>query len=158
MKKGIIAVFSTIMGAAVGAAIVSKMATITMDERTKKVDKFKSYYHMLNQWILIKKEGKSLEKYFLDRGYKTIAIYGMGEMGNRLYEELKDSVVEVKYAVDKNASRAYSELDIVDLEDDLEEVDAIVVTAVFEFDEIENNLSEKGNFSIVSLEDVIYEL
>ncbi len=157
MKKGGVAVLSTLIGAVAGAAAVGKVQGKTINQKAEKVDKFKGYYNMLNQWLVIKQEGKSLEKYFTDNGYKTIAIYGMGEMGNRLYDELKGTSVTVKYAVDKNAASTYSELDVIDPEDDYEEVDAIVVSAIFAFDEIEEMLSDKVDFPVVSLEDVVYE-
>lgn len=157
MKKGGVAVLSTLIGAVAGAAAVGKVQGKTINQKAEKVDKFKGYYNMLNQWLVIKQEGKSLEKYFTDNGYKTIAIYGMGEMGNRLYDELKGTSVTVKYAVDKNAASTYSELDVIDPEDDYEEVDAIVVSAIFAFDEIEEMLSDKVDFQVVSLEDVVYE-
>ena len=159
MKKGSVAVLSALFGAVAGAAGNNVLSQKKIDQKAEKVDKFKSYYNMLNQWLLLKQEGKSLEKYFEDNGYKTIAIYGMGEMGNRLYDELKNSkVVEVKYAIDKNASSTYSELDVVDVDDEMDEVDAVVVSAIFAFDEIEEDLSAKVDCPIVSLEDVVYEV
>jgi len=113
---------------------------------------------MLNQWLMLKQEGKSLEKYFIDNGYKTVAIYGMGEMGNRLYDELKNSTeVTVKYAVDQNAASTYAEIDVIDKDDEYEDADVMVVTATFAFDDISEELSEKVEFPIVSLEDVVFE-
>ena len=159
MKKGSVAVLSALLGAAAGAAGNNVLSQKKIDQKTEKVDKFKGYYNMLNQWLLLKQEGKSLEKYFTDNGYKSIAIYGMGEMGNRLYDELKNSkVVEVKYAIDKNAAATYSELDIVDVDDEMDEVDAVVVSAIFAFDEIEEDLGAKVDCPVVSLEDVVYEV
>lgn len=158
MKKGTVAVLSTLIGAVAGAAGSGYFGTKEVEKKIAKVDKFKSYYNMLNQWLILKQEGKSLEKYFVDNGYKTVAIYGMGEMGNRLYDELKGSSVTVKYAIDKDAANTYSELDVFDLEDDLEAVDAVVVTAVFAFDEIEEKLTESIDYPIISLEDVVYDV
>ncbi len=158
MKKGGVAVFSTLIGAAAGFAGSSYLGNKKVEQKAEKVDKFKSYYNMLNQWLILRQEGKTLEKYFLDNGYKTIAIYGMGEMGNRLYDELKGTSVEVKYAIDKNAARTYSELTVIDPDDDYEPVDAVVVSAIFAFDEIEGQLSEKLDCPVVSLEDVVYEI
>lgn len=158
MKKGVIGVLGTVAGAVAGAAVVSKLSGNAVEEKSGKVDKFKGYYNMLNQWLILKQEGKSLEKYFTDNGYKTVAIYGMGEMGNRLYDELKDSQnVEVKYAIDKNAMSTYSDLDVKEMEDELPVVDVIVVTATFAFDEIETELHEITNYPVVSLDDVVYE-
>jgi len=159
MKKGMAGVLGGILGATAGALAVGKVTSKTIDEKQDKVDKFKTYYKMLNQWLALKQEGKSLEKYFEENGYKTIAIYGMGEMGNRLYDELKNSkVVEVKYAIDKNASSTYSELDVIDVDDEMDEVDAVVVSAIFAFDEIEEDLGAKVDCPVVSLEDVVYEV
>jgi len=158
MKKVGIGLIAALTGAVAGAVGVSYFKNKKIVEKEGKVDKFKDYYNLLNQWLMNKNEGKKIEKYFLDNGYKTIAIYGMGELGNRLYEELKDSEIDVKYAIDKNAESTYSELTVIDLDEDMEPVDVILVTAFFAFEEIQETLEEKVDYPIVSIEDVIYEL
>lgn len=156
MKKGFVAFLSGSIGAIAGALGAEYLSNKSIIEKSKKVDKFKSYYNMLNQWLILKQTGKSLEQYFVDQGYKSIAIYGMGEMGNRLYDELKDSSIEVKYSIDSNAGNTYSELEVLGLEDDLPEVDVVVVTAIFAYEEIEKNFTEVSNYNLISLEEVIY--
>ena len=108
--------------------------------------------------ILIKNEGKSLTKYFENNGFKKIAIYGMGELGNRLLEELKDSDIEIAYAIDRKAEKIYSDLKVVAVEEELTPVDAIIVTPIFMYDEIEELLMDKVNYPIISLEDVVFEV
>ncbi len=157
MNKGAIAVLAGLLGAAAGAAGSGYLGNKQIQQKAGKVDKFKGYYSMLNQWLILKQEGKSLDAYFKKNNYKTIAIYGMGEMGNRLYDELKDTDIEVKYAVDQNAASTYSELEVVDKEDSFDDVDVMVVTATFAFDEIEEEISGKCSFPLVSLDDVVYE-
>lgn len=158
MRKGCIAVLSTILGAAAGVVTSKVISDKTINEKTGKVDKFKNYYNMLNQWLMIKQEGKSLEKWFIENEYKTVAIYGMGEMGNRLYDELKNTSIEVKYGIDKNAGSTYSDLEVLSIDDCLEEVDVVIVTAIFAFDEIEEEIGDVILTPIISLEDIIYEL
>lgn len=157
MKKGVIAVLSTLIGAVAGAAGVGYLKGKQVKLKEDKVDKFKNYYNMLNQWLILKQEGKSLAQYFVKNGYKTIAIYGMGEMGNRLYDELKDSEIKVAYAIDKNVSEAFSPIDLFDIEDELDAVDAVIVTATFAFADIEESIQDKVECPIISLEDVVYE-
>ena len=82
----------------------------------------------------------------------------MKELGERLYDELRDSEVEVKYIIDKNADAIYADIDVLTPEDELEEVDAIVVTAIHYFDEIEEMLEQKVDCPILSLEDIVYEI
>lgn len=157
MKKGGVAILSTLLGAGAAAAGIGYWGNKQVTEKSRKVDKFKGYYNMLIQWLIIKQEGKNLAEYFEKNNYKSIAIYGMGEMGNRLYDELKNTDINIKYAVDKNASSTYSELDVIDPdESDWEEVDAVIVTATFAFDDIEEKLSSKIDYPIISLEDVVY--
>lgn len=158
MKKGFVATLGVVVGAVIGGGVTSKVCHENINEKNLKVDKFKGYYNMLNQWLVLKQKGQSLEKYFVDHNYKVIAIYGMGEMGNRLYDELKNTSIEIKYAVDKEAANTYSELEVLDKDVDFENVDAMVVTATFAFSEIEEELQKKVEFPIVSLEDVVYEV
>lgn len=158
MRKGTVAVFSTIAGVIAGALVGGSVTGKSVEQKSKKVDKFRGYYNLLNQWLFLKQSGKSLEEYFEKNNYKKIAIYGMGEMGNRLYEELKNSNINIKYAIDKEAECVYSELKVVDLEEELEEVDVIVVAATFAFEEIEEKLRDQVDCMIVSLEDVVFEL
>lgn len=158
MKKGFLATISAVAGMAAGATVIGKMQGKTIKSNENDIDKFRRYYNMLNQWLLIKQEGKSLEKYFDDNGYHTVVIYGMGEMGNRLYEELKNTSIEVKYAVDKEAANTYSELKVVGKDDYLESADVMIVTAIYAYDEIEEEMETKIDFPIVCLEDVIYDL
>lgn len=156
MKKGSVALISALLGAAAGGAGSTYFAEKKLEKNQKKVDKFKNYYSLLNQWLLLKQEGKSLEDYFVGKGIKTVAIYGMGEMGNRLYDELKNSQIKVLYGIDKEASTVYSELEVIECEEISEDVDVIVVTAVFAFEEIAEELKNKVEFPVISLEDVVY--
>lgn len=157
MKKGMVGVLGTVVGAIGGIAAASSLNGKHLAQRIEKIDKFKGYYNMLNQWLVLKQEGKTLEQYFVDNTYNTIAIYGMGEMGNRLYDELKNSdKVEVKCTIDKNAAITYSELEALETVDGMPEVDVVVVTATFAFAEIEEELRAKIDYPIVSLDDVVY--
>jgi len=82
----------------------------------------------------------------------------MSYAGVTLVDELKDTGITVAYGIDRNADAIYSDIDIFSMEAGLEEVDAVVVTAIPFFDEIEQKLSEKMDCSIVSLENILYEI
>lgn len=158
MKKVVLAGLSTILGAVIGGVVMGTINEKVLKKKEEKVDKFKSYYNMLNQWLILKNEGKTLAQFFENKGYHSIAVYGMGEMGNRLYEELKNSGIEIKYSIDKEAGSTYAEIDVKGLEDEWEKVDTIVVTAVFAFDDIEKEIMERVDYPVISLEDIVYEI
>lgn len=157
MKKG--TVISTVIGFVGGVVLGGAMTAKQGTERERKVDKFKTYYVMLNQWLALKEEGKNLEEYFLKNNYRNIALYGMGEMGRHLCEELKGSQVNIQYAIDKEAEDIVADMQVFSLQDVKDtNVDAVIVSAVFAFDEIEDELKGVFKCPVISLEDVIYEV
>ena len=158
MKKGIISALSALVGATVGAVAVAKTIGHSTQKAQTMSDKHMALFLMMNQWVAAKQEGKSLVDYFEKNNYHSIAIYGMSYAGERLLEELKDSKIDVKYGIDKNADGIYSDIELVTMEDKLETVDAIVVTPIFFFDQIEEELSKKISCPIISLEDILYEV
>ena len=121
------------------------------------VQKLSEFYVVLLQWLKVHQEDRSLEAYFMKNGYRSIAIYGMKELGEALLWELENSSIEVKYAIDRDANTLYVPIDIYTPEENLERVDAVVVTAIHYFKEIEAALSEKMDCPIISLEDVVRE-
>lgn len=158
MKKVVVSALSTVIGAAVGAVVTGKEAQKTVDKTQKMSDKHLALFLMMNQWVKVKQEGKNISEYFEKHGYKKIAIYGMSYAGENLIDELKGTGIEVAYAIDRNADTLYADVDIVSVEGELAPVDAVVVTAITFFDEIEEKLAEKVNCPILSLEDVLYEV
>ena len=158
MRKEISTVLSIAVGAIAGG-IAAEMATSKKNiEKAEIHKKLHDLYMAFDQWLLIRQEGKTLVEYFTRNGYKTVAVYGMKELGERLCDELKGSDVTVGYAIDKNADSIYTEQNVVTPDDELMKVDVIVVTAITYFDEIQEMLCEKVDCPIVSLKDILYEV
>lgn len=158
MKKGVLASLTAITGIVTGTVVSRKICNNIIEQKEEKVDKFKTYYNLLNQWLQLKQNGKSLSEYFSNNKYNEIAVYGMGELGNRFIEELSNTKVQVRYAIDKKAASTYSDLKLIEPDDELEQVDAIVVTAIFAFEEVKELLSEKIDCPIISLEEIVYNI
>ncbi len=158
MKKGTITGLSLLLGASTGAVAVSLKKKNKEAATKDRMWKMGEFYELLLKWLEIEQKGHSICSYFTESGYKTIAIYGMKELGERLYDELQGSGITVKYVIDKNADSIYADVDVVTPDEALEPVDVIVVTALYYFDEIEEMLSEKVDYPIVSLEDILYEV
>lgn len=145
------------VGAATGAIVMATKKNKVLNNKLDLLDKMGEFYNLLIEWLKIHQEGKTLVSYFEKNNYKTVAIYGMKELGERLFEEFKASEIEVKYAIDKN-SDVYAEVEVLNTEDALPAVDVIVVTAIHYYDEIKEMLSKRTQCPIVSLEDIIYEI
>ena len=158
MKKTVITVLSALTGAAIGAGAVGKMTGESLGQSRSMSDKHLALFLMMNQWVKVKQEGKNLADYFKKNGYSRIAIYGMSYAGETLVDELKSTGVKVVYGIDQKADSIYADVDIISMDDEFEAVDAVVVTAITFFDEIEEKLSMKIDCPIISLEDILYEI
>lgn len=158
MKKGILAGISFMAGLTGGAVTAGMAAKKTATLANKETILYQRCYNITSQWILHKQNGISLDKYFTGKGYHSIAIYGMGRLGILLYEELKNSDIEVVYGIDMDPYCTYPGLKIVQPEDEPERADVIVVTPVMAFDDIREMLAEKTEIPVLSIEEVVYEI
>lgn len=162
MKKGTVAILSSLMGVATGVAIGAGLALKGTDDSNNKIkemsEKHLALFLLMNQWVKVKQGNKSLASYFDKNGYKKIAIYGMSYVGESLIRELRGSSVEVAYGIDKNADGIYADIEVFSAEDELPQVDAIIVTSITFYEEIQEILLQKISCPIISLEDVLYEI
>ncbi len=137
-----------------------KFALNCMNKAVVKLNKYNKsmeFYFVLVRWLEIKQDKKSFNQYFIKRGYKTVAVYGMKELGILLCRELNDAGIEVLYTLDKNAEKIDLDINIpvIAPTEKIPEVDVIVVTAIHYFEEIYRNLVDITDADIVSIEDVL---
>ena len=158
MKKGVVAVLSMVTGALVGAGAAAKQTSKKANKQKEYADKHLALYLLMNQWVKVKQENKSIEEYCLKKGYREIAIYGMNYVGETLLNELSGSEVKVKYGIDRNAGGIYADISVITPDDKMPEVDAVIVTPITFFDEIEGLLSQRIDCPIISIEDILYEI
>ncbi len=149
---------SAVTGAAIGAAAAGKITGSARKRAENMSEKHLELFRMMAQWVKVKQEGRNLSEYFQKMGYEKAAIYGMSYAGEALLDELRNTDIKVAYGIDKNADAILMDIEVVSLEDDLEPVDVIIVTAVTYYEEIRKELAGKVGCPIVSLEDVLYEV
>lgn len=157
-KKSMLFFTSTVIGAVVGSWFTLEKEVSKRVDIKELSDKHLALFLMMNQWVKIKQRGKCLSDYFEANQYRKIAIYGISFAGETLIDELKGTGIQVAYGIDKSANLIHADVDVFTMEDNLGEVDAVVVTAVTFFNEIEEKLADKFNCPILSLEDILYEI
>jgi hypothetical protein len=111
----------------------------------------------LDCWMRLKEKGKSVEDYLYKLSVKTVAVYGMGMLGKHLLEELKDSNILIKYIIDQKAETNHLRYKIISPNDEFEEVDAIIITPVWDLDVIYEKVKGKTNARIFSIEEILFE-
>lgn len=118
-------------------------------------EKVSLYYQILNMWLEMKQKGKSAVTFLQKKEIKRIAIYGMKELGERLYEEVKGTEIKVACIIDKNPDQIKGDFVVISPEDTIPEVDAIIITADYYYWEIKKQLQEKVSCPIYSLNGVL---
>ncbi len=117
----------------------------------------------LKRWMENRNSGKKLDQYFLQHNYKTVGIYGAGDLGNLLLAELKDTKIRVVYFIDRNFEglAEVAGIPVVGMDEipKLEHIDALIVTPIGHYDEICRDLIEIApELPIISIRDAVYEL
>lgn len=111
----------------------------------------------MERWICLQSQGHNVADILFDFKLMNIAIYGMGHLGKLLYEQLRDSRVSVSYIIDQNKIALNDPVPVYSNNDILPDTDAIIVTAIYYYDNIKNHLEEKNKkITIISLEDILY--
>lgn len=113
---------------------------------------------VLDQWLTGYRAGLRVEHFFQKYKYETIAIYGMGILGRQLRDELKGSDIKILYYMDRAVILREMGIKKVSVNDELPEVDAIVVTATKDFDEIYDVLRKKTAAAIVNVGEIFEDL
>lgn len=113
-------------------------------------------YEFMNRWLLLKQKGVDLSSFFVRQGIHSIAIYGIDHMGQRLYDELKGSSIRVAYAIDRNSRNLDWEIPVFCPDDPLEDVDAVVITPLFDFMDIKAALERKMDCRMLFIEEILF--
>lgn len=120
------------------------------------IEKIHKIMEVLSWWLQSVNNGWNPMEYFLHRGYHHVAIYGFGKLGKILWTELLRYGINVSYIIDRNIKG--EEMDIISWEDCWKPVDCIVVTPFYAYRNIREQIRrEKGDYVVVSLEDVLTE-
>jgi hypothetical protein len=120
---------------------------------------------VLNEWLSAEIDGtaaENLTKYFTDRQYNTIAIYGFNVLCESFLARMRISSnhAQVKYVIDKNGKEILAAIPVCQPQELKHQgsVDVVVVALVGIFDEVKAELSEIVDCPIISLKEVIYEM
>jgi len=139
-----------------GVYIFRRMARL-VDKEARKAHNNLELAYAMSQWVAVKQEGKNLSAALEKRGIKTIAIYGMADIGEHFYQEVKDSGIKVAYGIDQKAKDMFAPIPLYTPNEELPPVDAIVVTPLNYYDEIENTLTAHVKYPILSIQDLMFE-
>ena len=161
LGMGVIIVLLVLVVIAEGIAVSIKNSLISQYEKQK--DTLRTYSHLYYQWLKVSGIGERIEHYLKEKGYKTIAIYGLADAAELLCAQLKDSSIEVKYGIDMNAIEKNENdypisFQIITPEELDDVVDAVIVAIPTSYESIKRALEKKVTCPVLDLEHIVYEI
>ncbi len=119
----------------------------------------KSEFELLYRWIRLAQSGIFLKKLLSDRNIKSVMLYGYNKITECVLYELKKSDIQVIAIIDKKGDKilvdypAYKPDDISGLK-----MDAIIIMPVDDYGNIKEELSHYTTATLLSIEEIVYEL
>ncbi len=122
------------------------------------LDKFRKMFYVLDDWTASEEHGQLLEAYLADHEIQNLAVYGYGPLGKRLVRQLSGSNIHIKYIIDQNAAFLETECPAYTLEDDLEDVDAVIVSLVQDEMVIAGAIRRKLSAKVLMISNIVSEI
>lgn len=118
--------------------------------------KYKVYYKLMLSWLTKLEENKNIGEFLDKKGFQNVAVYGGRGIGEHLIKQLAETKITVNCIIDRVAydTKTY-QIPIYQLDDALPMVDAVIVTPIWDFDNIREQLAEKVDCPIISIKDII---
>lgn len=137
---------------------LDRMLAIIMERRLAFLDKFHKMFYILDMWMSLKEQNREIASYLAERGHRSIAIYGMGQLARRLLCELEGSAVSVRYLIDRNSDFLEEDFPVCSPEAPLQAVDAIIIALVQGEEAIRCVLEQRICTEIKTISEVISEM
>ena len=125
------------------------------------IQKCNENYSLTLRWISMLHKKKSLSLFFKARKYRKAAIYGMGILGELVYEELcEDPFFERLYGMDKGNPNLAADIKCYRPYEITKEMepDVIVVTVLWDFENIAMELKKQFQSDICRIDKMIAEI
>lgn len=134
---------------------------VIIDELTEKrnLEKYTSFYYLMNHWMKLLERGISISTYFTENNYSQIAIYGNGDIGKHLITQLENDKKNIICIIDR--ANVFYKDNTYKINDDTVSLimpDIIVVTPIMEYLSIKSELKNYFNTKIVSIEEIVLSL
>lgn len=156
MKCIILDILFLLIGLTCGMIFMIYRCGYILDKSKKRANKFLSYFELMDQWLSCKEQNYQFTKYFDENNIKSVAIYGIGKIGNHLKYELEKGGIILSYVIDERENIIYGKEEHYNLKEKLPMVDVVIVTPVNEYEEIKKKILDNNKMlQVISVDKVI---
>ena len=121
-------------------------------------ERYRGYWKILDKLLLCKERKIFLANFLISSGYKKIAIYGLGLVGRHVIAEIKSNGVNIDFGIDQNEINLEFGFPVYTLEDKLPDVEMIIVSVIYDYQNILEVLERKTNAKIISIDELLDQI
>ena len=130
-------------------------SSAALQRYSDKTDGLTKKYVIMRSLLTCVCDGISLTDFFDERSLKTVAIYGMGDVGNVLYKLLKSKGINIPYCIDRDADKKIYGIEIRTIREIGDDIDAIIVSNVVNQERIKEEVSKYCNYPIYTVNEIL---
>lgn len=140
----------------VGGILIDRFSVCkVLQQKNQELESAKEKFFVLGEWLTMQEQGKEISDGLDARGISAVAIYGMGVLGNHLYQQLENSRISVFYIIDQKPLKGIYGAKVCGIEEKLTGIDAVVVTPIYQFEKIKKAILEHNDVPVISLRDLL---
>lgn len=115
---------------------------------------------VMKTWLDMRNQGMEIASFLETHQYLHIAVYGMGNIGESLFYELRNSDIQIDYAIDSSScvKDFDGELAVLNWTDEFPDVDAIIVTMMAGYDAVIRALRARLKCPVITVNDLILDM
>ena len=121
------------------------------------LQKMTMFYRLFTKWLTMDNSCNHVLEYLNKYRITSVAVYGYAEAGAILCQQLEHTDVAIWYVMDKKEKKVPSNIKLYRPDKGLPKPNAVIVTAVFYYKDIYEDLINMGFKNIISLKDIIDE-
>lgn len=140
----------------VGGILIDRLSVHkVLQQKNQELESANEKFFILGEWLTMEEQGKKIADVLRARGISSIAIYGMGVLGNHLYQQLESSQISVTYIIDQKPLKGIYAARVCGIEEKLTGVEAVVVTPIYQFEKIKKAILEHNDVPVISLRSLL---
>lgn len=156
MKCIILNLLFLLIGLSCGMIFMIYRCGYILENSKKRADKLLSFFELMDQWLSCKEQNYQFTKYFDENNIESVAIYGIGKIGNHLKYELEKGGITLSYVIDESVNAFYGKEEHYNLKDKLPMVDVVIVTSVNEYEEVKKKILDNNRMlHVISVDKVL---
>lgn len=116
------------------------------------------YQSVVTRWNRLSAEGRSVSGYLKNRLFFKVAIYGMGNLGCRLYDELSATDIEIVSVIDKAPGFVEEIVTVMKTGEKLKGIDILIIMVADKPEEIAKIYIEDGSYSVKTIYEILVDM